>query len=396
MHDKHLHLDCFQSFATEILISQESVMDSFVVSLYASLSQVIGQIIFSVSWKFSHICGREVFTSWWRILELTEGPMFFQWNLDWPLFLSRDARMCNGRCLHSSMIGMLCTPFWGPSRTVQKALRCPRPESSVLTLDWAGCRLGFVVDLVEEHVGLGGSRSSWPFYEHESSELVSQHNMAIQVFGNQCSPRVQHWLLVTWLVTCVTADNELPRSIMICFVSNVEVCAFMRGTCLETPGSWFASRPTTGCSVLSCAVLSSTLKLFLSSDERVWETLGSWFVSRPTTGCSVLSRLTASSWKERVSISWERDVSLPPCAVLGSSPTTGCPFLSWSGFGFDWVNWELVNCCTTCPSGRWAAFGPNSFIQSCFKEILGGGRGDANTFSYMTSPFSILTTFGIQ
>ena len=164
-------------------------MDSFVVPLYASLFQVIGQIIFSVSWKFSHICGREVFPSWWRILELTEGPMYIQWNLDWPLFLLRDARMCNRRCLHSSMIGMLCTPFWGPSRTVQKALRCPRPESSVLTLDWTGCRLGFVVDLVEEHVGLGGSRSSWPIHEHESSELVSQHNMAIQVFGSQCSPR---------------------------------------------------------------------------------------------------------------------------------------------------------------------------------------------------------------
>ena len=39
---------------------------------------------------------------------------------------------------------------------------------------------------------------------------------------------------------------------------------------------------------------------------------------------------------------------------------------------------------------------PKSFIQSWFKEIFGGGRGDAYTFSYMTPPVSIRTTFGIQ
>ena len=137
------------------------------------------------------------------------------------------------------------------------------------------------------------------------------------------------------------------------------------------PGSWLASRQTTSCPVLSWFVSSPTLKFVLSWEERVWETLGSWFVSRPTTGCPVLSRLTASSWKERVSISWERDVFLPPCAVLGSPPTTGCPFLSWSGIGFGWVNWEFFNCCTTCPSGRWATFGPNSFHPVMFQGDLG-------------------------
>ena len=41
---------------------------------------------------------------------------------------------------------------------------------------------------------------------------------------------------------------------------------------------------------------------------------------------------------------------------------------------------------------------PNSLFQSCFQgEILWrGGRGDACTLSYMTSPVSILPTFGIQ
>ena len=43
---------------------------------------------------------------------------------------------------------------------------------------------------------------------------------------------VQHCLLVTWLVTCVTADNGFPRFIMCRFIFNVEVCAVIRWTCL--------------------------------------------------------------------------------------------------------------------------------------------------------------------
>ena len=48
----------------------------------------------------------------------------------------------------------------GPSRTVQKAKRCPRPESFALSSYWTDCRLCSVVDRVEENVGEGGSRSS--------------------------------------------------------------------------------------------------------------------------------------------------------------------------------------------------------------------------------------------
>ena len=42
-------------------------------------------------------------------LELREGPMKIGWRLDWLHFLSRDARRCNRQCLHSSMIGIICT-----------------------------------------------------------------------------------------------------------------------------------------------------------------------------------------------------------------------------------------------------------------------------------------------
>ena len=57
--------------------------------------------------------------------------------------------------------------------------------------------------------------------------------------------------------------------------------------------------------------------------------------------------------------------------------------------GLDLVG-LIVNffpCCTTCPSGRWATSEPNSFIQSCSKKILGGGRSDAYTFVKNFSSF---------
>ena len=75
---------------------------------------------------------------------------------------------------------------------------------------------------------------------------------------------------------------------------------------------------------------------------------------------------------------------------------SGLPVLSWFGFGFNWVSWELFAWRATSPSACRATSEHNSFIQSCFKEIFGGGRGDAYTFSYMTSSVSIRTTFGIQ
>ena len=53
-----------------------------------------------------------------------------------------------------------------------------------------------------------------------------------------------------------------------------------------------------------------------------------------------------------------------------------------------WLGWEPFACRATSPSGCRATSEPNSFIQSCFKEIFGGGRGDAYTFSCMTSPVS--------
>ena len=58
----------------------------------------------------------------------------------------------------------------------------------------------------------------------------------------------------------------------------------------------------------------------------------------------------------------------------------------WICVWFCWLG-------TQCLSNN---FSTNSFTQSCLKDIFGGSRGDAYTFSYMTSPVSIRTTFAIQ
>ena len=52
-----------------------------------------------------------------------------------------------------------------------------------------GCRHWLDVDLVEEIVGEGGSRSSSQVHEHDSYQLVSQQNVAIQAFWSRCQPR---------------------------------------------------------------------------------------------------------------------------------------------------------------------------------------------------------------
>ena len=50
-------------------------------------------------------------------------------------FWKKKVRMCNGRCLHSNLISMLCTAFWVPSRAIHTIRCCPRLESFSLTLD---------------------------------------------------------------------------------------------------------------------------------------------------------------------------------------------------------------------------------------------------------------------
>ena len=91
------------------------------------------------------------------------------------------------------------------------------------------------------------------------------------------------WFSIFWinsrtLVLCACFTTE---SIM--FTSFSIVCSWL-------DSSWF----TTGCPVQSRIVSSPTLKLMLSWKERVWEPSGTLFVCVSTTGCTVLSFATST------------------------------------------------------------------------------------------------------
>ena len=89
---------------------------------------------------------------------------------------------------------------------------------------------------------------------------------------------------------------------------------------LSVPASWYtwgsscaATVSLTGRPVLSW--VCSTLRLLLSSDERVW-------ITSVSTGRPVLSEELSSSWKELTVISWERDVFLASCRTSSCGQTS--------------------------------------------------------------------------
>ena len=190
----------------------------------------------------------------------------------------------------------------------------------------------FVVDLVEELIGEGGSRSSWRFHEHDSYQLVSQQNVAIRVFWSRCQPRL------TLSAQLVSKQRVSPFYRDLFLLPNWSSC------CRERNVFEALAQSKTGLPVLSWFTFSSKIGFWLSREKRGWD--------------------------------------------ARSEQTTGLSSLSWFGFGFGWVGWELFacrasspsGCRATSPSGCRATSEPNSFIQSCFKEILGGGRGGAYTF----------------
>ena len=131
--------------------------------------------------------------------------------------------------------------------------------------------------------------------------------------------------------------------------------------------SWL-SWPTTGLSVLSRSVLSPTLNVSLSWQERVWELFGTFsvFQQRVSSFFHVLFQrwdpyclqmnvlglqsfrvspffLKKHSWKVQTSISRERDVFLPSCTVLVSSLRTSLTVLSRFGLRIGWLPnfWSL-------------------------------------------------------
>ena len=91
--------------------------------------------------------------------------------------------------------------------------------------------LDSVVDLVEEHVDLGGSQYSGSILERWYSAHASQRNVVDLEFGSPCPPRSPS---LTHETQIVMINNGSFRSFTKCFISNVECFAFMNRTCLRT------------------------------------------------------------------------------------------------------------------------------------------------------------------
>ena len=158
--------------------------------LFAFLLQLVSQIIFFVSWLFPFSVAMrsslldDILWKWKKVHrkfdKLSIGLCFFLQEM--PACAIYDAYV-------SSMIGMLCTAFWDPSRAIQTIRCCSLPESFSLILDLMGPMLDFVVDLVEKRVDLGGSQLSETILERWYSAHASQHNVVILEFGSPSSPR---------------------------------------------------------------------------------------------------------------------------------------------------------------------------------------------------------------
>ena len=253
------------------------------------------------------------------------------------------------------MTGMLCTAFRNPSRAIQSI--------SMLPTSW----------IIFFDSGLNGLQA---WFCRRSCWRACRSGW----FSIFC---INYRTLV--LCACFTTECGNPGIRKSMFTSFNIVCSWL-------VSSWF----TTGCSDLSRSVLSPTLIVSLSWQERVWELFGTFSVFVPTTGLPVpfmclfnVGILTVFRWtcldytrfNNGVPRSIRRkDVFLPSCTVLVSVPTkgrpylsvltTGCPDLPRLGFGIDWFDWKLPNCCTTCPSGCWACSEPKFSFPVVFQGDL--------------------------
>ena len=175
-----------------------------------------------------------------------------------------------------------------------------------------------------------------------------------------------------WMRMTFDLFDELLNSEMFCFFHN---CMWQ---------SWYSEvnvyflelgglLSTHGFTVLVWSSSSYLSTICTGIDTQLWMDFG------PSTGLTVLVECLVPSRpnKKSFSISW----------VNCCSPTGLTVLDNWV-FGFGWIRWVSLLLQATSES--------NSFIQLCLKEIVGGGRGDTYTFSYVISPVSIIIAFEIQ
>ena len=180
----------FELGCTKFRIFQEASVDPFEMLLDASLFQNMRLMIFFLFWSFPiSVAMRsslldDVVWNWEKVqCILDDASIGFTFFQEMPACAIDDA----------------FTPIWYTFFALRLRVRLEQFKqlhvAHVLNhflwrrTEWV-VGFFFVVDLVEEIVGEGGSRSSWQVHEHDSSQLVSQQNVAIRVFWSRCQPRL--------------------------------------------------------------------------------------------------------------------------------------------------------------------------------------------------------------
>ena len=120
----------------ELLVSDEPVVDTQVELLLAFLLERIRDVVLVIPWLLPATVPVGVALSLCSSWESRGDPWCTGQISSSPLFrFARSARTCSRRCRRPSMISILCTAFWVPSRAIHTIRCCPHPESFVLILD---------------------------------------------------------------------------------------------------------------------------------------------------------------------------------------------------------------------------------------------------------------------
>ena len=203
--------------------------------------------------------------------------------------------MCNRRYLYSSMIGMLCTAIWVPSRAIHIIRCCP----------W----------IIFFDSGLHGSytwfcrRSCWTACRSKWTSIfwINSRTMVLCVcFTTECgSPGIRKFMSVSFTII-------FSCSLTKCLISNVERFAFMNRTCLRTFWHIF-------CVYFNNEYPRSLMCLFNVGILTVfrWTCLD---YTRFNNGSLRSFRRNSFLREKNKSISWERDVFVPCCTWSSGIP----------------------------------------------------------------------------
>ena len=194
----------------------------------------------------------------------------------------------------------------------------------------------------------------------------------LRVFTTECgSPGIRKsmsassTIIDSWLLSWSAMDFSILRSTS---SSTLNVSLSWEERTRELSFASTVLRVATSGTVLSW--VCSTLRLFLSSDERVW-------VTSVATSRSVLSEELSYSFK-KMNMDLLRTVRVSFILHVTKSPR------SLTNWIWSWLGW-LGTLCLSSNFSFWLSSNfrtPKSPFHSCFNEITGGGRVRLLQFSF--------------